>query len=284
MKRLFALLLVSVLVLSMTACNVRDTQQVEDDDEDIVQTDDVPSSNEEKEEPTEHDGPLFWLNRQDWDSIPEGSFDGTLFSINMPAPISLDQLDPYAAPYHWFPDQTTLERVEIDSISQVTSSTLEIDGRREGHPVQIYSKHDVGCIGNIYVLNYLEDRSYDDRMLTVGECAAKNWWYMELSMSRMFGLESSTGYFGEEGGKAILDTFGKPTCVRVQFEDAVEGLKNNEGAVGYELVYELDGFVLTFSVYEEISETDSSLNISNCTYYTDACWEKVKPAWHVLDI
>ena len=41
----------------------------------------------------------FWFERVEWSKLPEGSFDGTLFSARVPLPIELPSLDETCAPY-----------------------------------------------------------------------------------------------------------------------------------------------------------------------------------------
>ena len=289
MKKLIALLMSLVMLLSLAACGEGEMAGRDEDTQTVAQNDgasDTQKPVSPSEEQAKPEGPVFWFNTQDWGRIPEGSFDGTLFASRMPIPVELDELDSYAAPYHWFPDQSG--KVEIDSITEITTSTMEVEGWREGHQVQAYSKAD--GFGDIYVLNYLEDRDYDDRMMTLAECCDNDWWYMVLYVEDLFWEIQPTGNWDQvEYAEAILDVFGEPSCIMISYEDTMDQLEANRGNAGYHLVYEIDDCVLEFIVQEEIDEYEpgafeTSLAVTNCRYYTQTCWEHVSEGYIRVEV
>lgn len=282
MKKLIALLLTLVMVLSMAACGKSDTgahsEKKENAGEQSGENDERIKSDGKQDEPYEPiqpDGPMFWYNRQVWERVPEGNCGNTLLSVNIPTPIDLKKIDEFCQPYYCYAGEFT------SFADVIASDEIVLDERHD-----LYEIHPSDFSSNIYdgidtiFLVWPDAVQEEDREVSAADCYENGWWYLrfETGIALLPGVENTYDNPTAQGD-ALLELLGAPSyglyipALDKDFETVLE--TNGEGSItgvlSYQLIYERDGYVLQLSVRDD--SENGELEIDYFYYYPEEYWE-----------
>lgn len=223
----------------------------------------------------------FWFERVEWSRLPEGSFDGTLFSVRLALPIDLPTLDEACAPYisgygpqaHPVPSLREL----------ITSETLT-----EGfglHPTNRNVQEQI--INQVSIVNLTENEQGDILQQPVHFCHDQGWWCISFRICAIVPNVDESCVEHTQRADALLELLGKPTCIMVADRDRDafnHALRNGYGRLCYYLVYEWEEYVLVFRISDVVSSELSltALAVLNCMYYAKPLWEYDKEGKHII--
>lgn len=280
MKRTFSLLLVLVMLLGLTACGKDKTAQEAGGSKTDTPQNEAPA-NPDPEPPAvteKPEGPMFWYNLQDWSNIPKGSFDGTLFSVDMPIPIDMNNIDAYCAPYHWEVEYE--DSGDAETLSEIlTSSDIYMNGRHNTcviTPAEFSHEENFAENGfkGIYILCPEDTPKKTD--VSVKECYEQGLWYIDIWPNSLLLGDYGTHSGPCAVGDALIDLFGKPSYCLYYTHEAQRLSTNDGGDSGltplqYYMIYEHEQYTLEIQVMDN---TQSELSIFSCTYYPAEYWQQ----------
>lgn len=269
-KRLVTLLVMNaVLLTSIAGCGSSDgqTENAGASNEESTSDSDIANDNVEQ---NDEDDLVFWYNQQDWGNI-QGTYDGTLLTVKMQAPIDLSTIDECSAPYHWFPNgvqgrdaETISEILESDVIQRPGGDWASIWGGEE-------ERGETDGIIKIGIYNYSEDK------LPIKTCYENGWWRMKLDCDA-FGISVGTEIsdYEIEKADALVELLGTPTYITDDCGCFSERIAENEGGIYYQMIYEFDEYVISVDMREQIMHQYDAkvLVVEELTYYTKECWEQ----------
>lgn len=286
-KKFIALTLSTMLMVSFAGCSGSNEESSSEVSKNNSDTATSASSKQDSESSKNTESNLvFWCNQKNWKEIT-GTYDGTLLTAKVKAPIDLSKLDEYnSSPYHWFPNGVNGRNAE--SISEILTS--EEKQTPQGNPTSIgtqssFDEHwlDLGLeddgIKSIGIYNYNEDDSTNDNptdnSLPISTCYKNNWWYMTLNIEA-FGVSSEVQdkNYQIEKADGLIEVLGSPTYMICDY--GIKSLEQNEGAIYYSLVYDYGEYFISISINEHIMNKYNSaiLEVNEITYYTKESWEQ----------
>lgn len=284
-KKFIALILLStILTLSFTGCS---GSNEENKSETSKNSDASASSLSEKSSGSSDSNLVYWYNQKNWKEL-SGTYDGTLLTAKVKAPIDISKLDEYnSSPYHWFPNG--VDGRNAKSINEILSSD-EMQ-TPSGTPTSIGTQsafdekwldldlEDDG-IASIQIYNYNENDNKVDNSISISDCYKNNWWSMSLNYEALgVSSEVQDNDYQIERADGLVKVLGTPTYIineygtREQFEQSI---KTNEGAIYYSMVYDFDEYVLKIFTYEHVMNEYNSamLTIEKIEYFTKESWEQ----------
>lgn len=285
-KKFIALTLSTILVVSLTGCSSNSNGENSSEASKSSNTSVSASSEQDSESSKNTESNLtFWYNQKNWKEL-SGTYDGTLLTAKVKAPIDISKLDEYnCSPYHWFPNGVNGRNAK--SINEIlTSDEIQTPG---GNPTSIgpQSAFDEkwldldleSCgIASINIYNYNEDDNKSDKSIPISTCYKNNWWYMLLNYEALgISPEVQDKDYQIERADGLVNVLGAPTYVINEYgSDFKETLNKNNGAIYYLLIYDFGEYVISVFMNEHImNEYDSAiLEVSEIKYYPKECWEQ----------
>lgn len=274
-KKLMVLLLSSMMLLSTIGCG---NSGEEKNNETEKSTSKIVNSEENDKESSEtkENGLTFWINKQNWNGL-KGTYDGTLLTKKLKAPLKLSEIDELGRPYFWF--LNGYEGQNAETLSEILESD-EIQGSSNPTKIGVQSSFDetwvefegekLGLV-SIQVFNYAEED------LSIKECYEKNWWFAELNYEALgISPDVKSQDYQIERADAIVQLLGAPTYILDTFSSFESACKENEGSIYYCLVYDFDEYVIVFDMSENVFNEYNTqfLKIDEIKYYTKESWEK----------
>lgn len=223
----------------------------------------------------------FWFERVEWSKLPEGSFDGTLFSARVPLPIELPSLDETCAPYV---SGYGSDARPIASLRELVTSE-ELTAGFGLHPADTNVHERI--IDQVNVVNLRENENGEIVRLPIRFCFEQGWWCVSFRIHAIVPhVKESRAEHSRRAG-ALLELLGKPTYIMVADRDRDDfdhALRNGTGRICYYPVYEWEDYVLVFHITDIVSPEFrlSTLTVGSCLYYAKPLWEYDKVGKHII--
>lgn len=229
----------------------------------------------------ELDTPCFFYESQHWDSLPEGSFDGTLFSARLSLPLEPSTLDRHCAPYIC---GYGADAYPIPTLTALLCSGVATLGMGM-HPQSPEVREQL--IDQLCVFNLLENEKGQVIPRSVAACFQDGWWCASFPIGALVPHVQETPVEHTLRARALLQLLGKPTCILLEETEEpmfTASLKAGKGRLRYLLVYEKEGYALVFHLCDTVSHYYRlcALSVTSCLYYPSQYWKQEKKGKKVL--